>query len=190
MYWYDKKMIRMSNGKYLPIFYNFWPTIILIISCISLFRLSLLPFVISSFIILLLCEFKKKYVKVIVVGINFIVFIMYLLIGGFFFYGNDMFNTTRENIEIVYSSDNKYIMILEVCSLGATGGGYVNIYVGRNIDFGILGCYMPKKIKYWGLWGERPEFFFVNDCFISINGEIINIKGNKYIDDYYNRREY
>lgn len=69
-----------------------------------------------------------------------------------------MFNTTRENIKIVYSSDNKYIMILEECSLGATGG-YVNIYVGRNIDFGILGCYMPKKIKYRGPWGERPEFF-------------------------------
>jgi len=49
-------------------------------------------------------------------------------------------------------------MILEECSLGATGG-YVNIYVGRNIDFGILGCYMPKKIKYRGPWGERPEFF-------------------------------
>ena len=80
-------------------------------------------------------------------------------------------------------------MILEECSLGATGG-YVNIYVGRNIDFAILGCYMPKKIKYRGLWGERPEFFFVNDCFISINGEIIDIKGNKCIDDYYNRREY
>ncbi len=94
-----------------------------------------------------------------------------------------------ENSLFVYSSDNKYIMILEECSLGATGG-YVNIYVGRNIDFAILGCYMPKKIKYRGLWGERPEFFFVNDCFISINGEIIDIKGNKCIDDYYNRREY
>lgn len=180
-----KKVIRMSNGRYLPIIYNFWPAIILIISCISLFRLSLLPFVISSFIILLLGGFRRKFVKVIVVGINFIFFLMYLLIGVFFFYGNTLFNTTRENIEIAYSSDNKYKMILEECDLGATGG-YVNIYVGRNIDFGILGCYMPKKIKYRGLWGERPEILFVDDGFISINGEMIDIKGNKYIDHYYN----
>ena len=88
-----------------------------------------------------------------------------------------MFNTTRENIEIVHSSDDKYIMILEEGDLGATGG-YVNIYAGRNIDFGILGCYMPKKIKYRGPWGERPEMFFVNDRLISINGELIDIKGD------------
>jgi len=178
-----KKMIRMRNGRYLPAFYDLWPAMIMIISCISLFRLSLLPFVISSFMILLLGRSRKRSVKVIVVGINFIGLIMYISIGVFFFYGNAMFNTTRENIEIVHSSDDKYIMILEEGDLGAIGG-YVNIYAGRNIDFGILGCYMPKKIKYRGPWGERPEMFFVNDRLISINGELIDIKGDRYIDGF------
>lgn len=47
-------------------------------------------------------------------------------------------------------------MILDEGSVCATGGD-VKLYVGRNIDFGILGHYMPTKIKYWEPWGERPE---------------------------------
>lgn len=182
-----KNMIIKNNKKNITIFYCFWPTIILFISCISLYRFSLLPFVISSFAILFLSEFKKKHVKIVIIITNFIVLIMYLLIGGVLFYSLNIFHSTKENVEIVYSADSKYVMILEESNLGATGG-YVKIYVGRNIDFGIMGRYMPKKVKYWGPWGERPEFFLVNDYSISINGEIIEIKSNKYIDDYYNRK--
>lgn len=111
---------------------------------------------------------------------------MYLLIGWFLFYSPYTFNATKEIVKTVYSSGNKYVMNLEEGSVGATGGD-VKLYVGRNIDLGFLGRYMPTKIKYWGPWGERPEFFFVNNCSISINGEILEIKGNKYIDEYYNR---
>ena len=57
-----KKMIRMRNGRYLPAFYDLWPAMIMIISCISLFRLSLLPFVISSFMILLLGKIGRAHV--------------------------------------------------------------------------------------------------------------------------------
>lgn len=51
-----------------------------------------------------------------------------------------------EVLKTVYSFDNKYMMALEESDLGATGG-CVDIYFGRNIDFGLLGHYMPKKTK-------------------------------------------
>lgn len=177
-----KNVIGKNNNKYLSVFYYFWPAVILIISCVSLYRFSLFPFVISSFVLLFLGKFKKKFIKIIFIFFNSIVLIMYLLIGSLFLF----FSPVKEIVETIYSSDHKYVMILEESDVGATGGN-VNIYVGRNIDFGILGWYMPRKIKYWGVWGERPEFFFVDDRSISINGEIIEIKGNKCIDNYYNR---
>ena len=42
-----------------------------------------------------------------------------------------------EVIKVVYSSDNKYVMNLVEYDLGATGGE-TDIYVGRNLDFGVL----------------------------------------------------
>ncbi|MGL5434734.1 MAG: hypothetical protein ACRDBO_04935 [Lachnospiraceae bacterium] len=174
-----KNMIEVDEKKSLSIFYCIWPIIILFISFLSLYRLPLITLVISSFIIIVIGRFKRRYIKILIISIWLILCIAYLFWGVLFF----MFNSVTTIVECEYSHDNKYIMVLEETSTGATGG-YVFVSIGRNIDFGFFGTFMPQKVKYHGRWGERPEFHFVDDEIISINGELIKRRGGDYIDDY------
>ena len=179
-----KDIIRNKNKRELSILYCFFPIIMTFIIFFSLCKFSLMPFWVSSFIIFFCGRFKNKILKLIVA--IFIVVIISLSV--LFIYFNSLgfmlfLKAQTEVVEIKYSSDNRYVMVLEETDLGATGGE-VNIYVGRNIDFGFLGRYMPARKKYYGHSGERPEFEFVDDDFISINGGIIERRGSYYIDDY------
>lgn len=168
----------VGTKKYLPVFYYFWPIIMLIINYISFCQFASLPFVITSFIIIIYGKFKYKSIKIFILVVNFIVLAMYLvLIVGYYISAPQ-----KDILETEYSLDKKYIMVVEESDFFM--GGQVYVYVGRNIDFGVLGHYMPVKVKYYGHTGERPEIQFIDDDFISINGEQIEIKGSNYIDDY------
>lgn len=81
-----KNITGKNNVNYLSIFYCFWPAILLFISYWSVYRISLLPFIISSFTILFLGNFKKKHIKIVVAIINSIVLLVYLLMGWLLFY--------------------------------------------------------------------------------------------------------
>lgn len=176
-----KNMVIKKQKKFLSVFYCFWPIIILFIYSISSCKVSLLPLLVSSFIILFFGRYKQKVIKI---GLSiFITALVALIAGCIYFYPLILLGMNRpEVIKTVYSFDNKYIMVLEEADLGATGG-YVDVYFGRNIDFGHLGRYMPKKTKYHGHWGERPDFNFINDRLIGINGELIEMKGRNYLSD-------
>lgn len=168
----------VGTKKYLPVFYYFWPIIMLIINYISLCQFASLPFVITSYIIIICGRFKYKSIKIFILVVNFIALSIYLiLIVGYY-----IFAPQKDILETEYSLDKKYIMVVEESNFFM--GGQVYVYVGRNIDFGVLGHYMPVKVKYYGHTGERPEIQFIDDDFISINGEQIEIKGSNYIDDY------
>lgn len=176
-----KDMVIKKQKNSLPLFYCFWPIIMLFIYLISACKLALLPLLVSSIIILFWGRYKRKAVKI---GVSiFITAFVASIAGVIYFFPLIMLGMNKpEVLETVYSFDNKYIMVLEESDLGATGGD-VDIYLGRNLDFGILGRYMPKKTKYNGHWGETPDFDFVNDQYISVNGELIEMKGAKYLSN-------
>lgn len=174
-----KNTAENRSKKYLPVFYCFWPFIMICISAASFCKLALLPFLLSSFIILLCGRFKKKWIKVLVSAVNLAVLSLYLL----FLWLAYFFLTSEHGIiKTVYSPDNKYIMVVEETDFST--GGDVSVYFGRNIDFGVLGHYTPRKRKYYGHTDERPELQFIDDNHIRINGRRIESKGNDYIDDY------
>lgn len=174
-----KNMVIKKQEKPLPVFYCFWPIIMLFIYSLSSCKVSLLPLLFSSLIILFWGKYKQRLLKISVT--IFITAFMALIIGFIYFFPLILLGMNKPQIiEIVYSFDKKYIMVLEETSLGATGGN-VDVYFGRNIDFGFLGRYMPKKTKYHGHWGERPDFNFVNNRLISINGELIEMRGRNYL---------
>ena len=176
-----KNMVIKKQEKVLPVFYCFWPIIMLFIYSVSSCKLSLLPLLISSLVILFLGKYKQKSVRISV--IIFITAPAVFIAGCIYFFPLILLGMNKpEVVEIVYSFDNKYMMVLEENDLGATGGN-VYVYLGRNIDFGVLGHYMPTKTKYHGHWGERPDFNFVNEHFISINGELIEMKGLNYLSN-------
>lgn len=176
-----RNMVIKKQKKFLSVFYCFWPIIMLFIYFVSSCKFSLLPLLVSSLIILFLGKYKQKLVKI--SATIFITAVAVLIVACIYFFPLVLLGMNKpEVIEMVSSFDNKYIMVLEETDLGATGG-YVEVYCGRNIDFGYLGRYMPKKIKYHGYWGERPDFNFVNDHLISVNGELIEMKGQNYLSN-------
>lgn len=122
-------------------------------------------------------------IKLTVIVLNLIVLVMYTLFIWFFDYSNLMIKSHTEILEIVYSPDNKYIMVLE--ETDSSTHEETDVFVGRNIDFGMLGHYMPRRLKYFGNSGERPVIYFVDASFIRIDEEMIEIKGRDYIDDYH-----
>lgn len=122
---------------------------------------------------------KKNFIQSMVIVADSIVLIMYILFWWFFI---NYVSPVTTVIETVYSPDNQYLMILEQTDLMTNGE--VDLYVGRNIDFGILGRYKPVRRKYHGHSDDRPDIKFIDDDFISINGEVIERRDIYYIDDY------
>lgn len=177
-----KDRIKNHGREYLPVFYCFWPAILLFIMVISECKLCLLPFAVSSFLILFYGRLKNKFVKIAIVSMHLIV----LFLLSFWWLMVYWFAPGPNVLGIVYSPDNKYVMVLEETDFSL--GGNTSVYFGRNIDFGILGCYSPRRLKYLGntiAADESVEFHFVGDDFISINGMVIERKGKSYIDDYH-----
>ena len=185
-----KNMVIKEQEKPLPVFYCFWPIIMLFIYSLSSCKVSLLPLLVSSLIILFWGKYKQRLLKISVT--IFITAFTALIIGFIYCFPLILLGMNKpEVVEIVYSFDKKYIMVLEESDLGATGGN-VDVYFGRNIDFGLLGRYMPKKTKYHGHWGERPDINFVNDRLISIHGELIEMRGRNYLtnnEPYFEARQ-
>ena len=176
-----KNRVKSNQKTYLPVFYCFWPVIMSFIYFYSICKIALLPLLLSSYIMLFAGRYKRKSIKI---GMAVIMSIFYVLIALFIYFFPFALSAMRrpEVVETSYSFDHKYIMVLEETDLGATGGN-VDVYFGRNIDFGLLGHYMPMKTKYYGHWGERPDFSFVNNHLISINGELIEMKGRNYLSN-------
>lgn len=172
-----KDIVGSKTKKYLPVFYYFWPFIIIFINWMSHCKFALLPFVVSSYIIVICGKYKKKFLKVLILVSSLTIATMYLLlIAGYF-----IVNPQIEIKDTVYSPDNKYVMVVEETNFFL--GGQVYVYFGRNIEFGVLGYYMPYKVKYYGNTDVWPELEFIDDDFISINGQLIETKGNNYIDE-------
>lgn len=168
----------VKTESYIPVFYYFWPFIMLIINYISLCQFASLPFVVTSFIIVIFGKFRYKLLKILILVTNLTAMVIYLvLVVGYY-----IASPQKDILETVYSHDKKYIMVVEETEFFM--GGQVYVYLGRNVDFGILGHYKPVKVKYYGHTGETPEIQFIDDDFISINGQLIEIKGSNYIDDY------
>lgn len=173
-----KSIVGREAEKYLPVFYYLWPFIMVVIFYISFCKLAMLPFMISSFIIVICGKCKKKWIKILILVPGLIAFSMNLL----FLLGYIIINPSKEIIKTVYSIDKKYVMVVEETEFAKSG--HVYVYMGRNIDFGVLGHYKPIKVKYFGRTDERPEILFIDDDFVSINGKIMEIEDNSYIDEY------
>lgn len=174
-----KNILGNRTKKYLPVFYYFWPFIIIFIIWISLCKFALLPFIVSSFIFIICGKFRKRIYKILILVTSLTITAMYLLLLVWYF----IVNPQIEIKDTVYSPDNKYVMVVEETNFFL--GGQVYVYFGRNIDFGVLGYYMPYRVKYYGNTDVWPELQFINDDFISINGQLIETKGSNYIDDYH-----
>jgi hypothetical protein len=94
------------------------------------------------------------------------------------------YRATHNVLDFEISSNGKYVAVTEETDLGAIGG-HTEVYVGRNINFGIFGYYFPRKLKYYGEdTGETPEIRFLNNDEIFIKYRKIKIKGNEYIDRF------
>lgn len=181
-----KNMVIKNTEDFLPVFYCFWPIIMLFIYLCSPCKMTLFPLLASSFILFFGGRYKQKIIKrlvaIFMAGVVVLI-VLYIYVKSGFWLGVMLaMGSKTEVIETVDSFDHKYRMVLEETDFGAIGG-YVDVYFGRNIDFGILGCYRPKKIKYRGHWGERPDFNFVNNRLISINGELIERRGGGYLSN-------
>lgn len=176
-----KNILGNKTKKYLPVFYYFWPFIMTCIICISHCKFALLPFIVSSLIIVICGKFRKKILKILILVTSVTVTAMYLLL--LFIVHQVVVTPEIDIIKTVYSSDKKYVMVVEETDFST--GGQVYVYFGRNIEFGVLGHYMPYRVKYYGNTDVRPVLQFIDDDFISINGQFIETKGNNYIDDYH-----
>lgn len=165
----QKKTTDFLNIKLTYILY-----VIIIIICAR--KLFLIPFIAIPYINVTNSNIDKGKKILFILGNCVLLVLLYLM---FLFYTN-----TRSVIDIKFSNDRKYIAVVESIDLGATGGE-TDVYVGRNINLGVLGYYCPRKLKYYGHSDERPEIEFLEEGKIMIKNRTIEIKGNKYIDDYY-----
>ncbi len=136
----------------------------------------MIPILLASIIIIFIVKLKN-WIKAIII-IIFALPILFSALVYFFVFIN--FAPTKI-IEKIYSPNKKYIAIIQEVDSGALGGD-VYVFVGKNIDFGFLGAYEPRTIKYEGYWGDRPKVEFKDNITISIDEKILNIYDKEFIN--------
>lgn len=149
--------------------------VVTIIICTYNLKVFFIPFIAIPLIDIIKSNIHKV-LKILFTLVSCIFLILLILMYVYFLH-------TTSVINFVISEDGKYVAVVENIDLGATGGE-TDVYVGRNINLGVLGYYSPRKLKYHGHIGDSPEIEFIKGNKIIINNETIDIKGEGYIDDY------